>query len=31
MLSANFTEIGVARVRASSGSWHWTTTFGRRR
>lgn len=29
MLSANFTEIGIARVRSNSGRWNWTTTFGR--
>lgn len=31
MLNANFTEIGIARARsASTGTWYWTTTFGRR-
>jgi uncharacterized protein YkwD len=30
MLSQNFTEIGIGRVRSESGWWYWTTTFGRR-
>lgn len=30
MLSAGFTEIGIARVRAGNGRWYWTTTHGRR-
>jgi uncharacterized protein YkwD len=30
MLSRNFSEIGIGRVRSNSGWWYWTTTFGRR-
>jgi uncharacterized protein YkwD len=30
MLSRDFTEIGIGRARSDSGTWCWTTTFGRR-
>lgn len=29
MLSTNFTQLGIGRAQSTSGTWYWTTTFGR--
>ena len=29
MLSTNFTQLGIGRAQSPSGTWYWTTTFGR--
>jgi uncharacterized protein YkwD len=31
MLSADYTEIGIGRARSATGTWYWTTDFGRPR